>query len=343
LPEEGGSSGEGTVPQVSGTESTSAAQLQMNPRAVRLSPGGQVTILIQPLVNIQWQTPNQSVTITIPSSLKLIGDPFCVAVSATLTRGSSCSGPATIGPTGTTIISVSPGSSERGMNGIMLTVSSSDSQTDEFAKIGASLDSGDGSAYGTARGSRGNIAYTSVSFADELSIVSTSHPGSRVVLLELTHDFAVNGSFCWASQLTQTPDLTLQLWGDGNNVVELSRQSGFVGESTSDRQYQSCYIPYVSPSLPDGNLYVVKVGTCLRCGVGLVPMSSGADQVIPDYMLFPEPRPSQRGGNSSPEQSGEDLATIIYGRTFADYVTNTLPRLSPASVGSEVSTNSQHR
>ena len=261
------------------------AWLEMNPRAVRLAPEGKITVLIQPLVNTQGTLPHLSITIRIPPSLVLVDDPVCVPVSADpLVDGrKQCSSTSSPLPGGAMDLTVSPGSSDSGMNGVLLEMSPSGVPTGDFAQIVASVKSDDSSVSITTEG----IAFTNVNFTTAESIVSNSHSESRGLLFEITHDFVLNGPSCSASSTNHLPELNLQLWGNPDNLIGLRNLPGFIGESTSDAQYQSCYIPYVSPDLPANGLYVVKTGTCLRCGVGLVTMSSGADQVIPDYVLAP--------------------------------------------------------
>jgi hypothetical protein len=274
--------------QVLPRDSTAPAtkvSLAMNPRAVRLSPKGEVTVLIQPLVNTQGALPHLSVTIRIPPGLVLVDDPVCVPVSAApLVDGrGQCSSTSSTLSGGAMDLTVSPGSSDRGMNGVLLEVSPSGVSTGDFAQIVASVESDDSSVSVTTEG----IAFTNVNFTPAESIVSNMHSESRGLLFEITHDFVINGPSCSASSTTHLPELNLQLWGNPDKLIGLRNLQGFVAESTSDAQYQSCYIPYVSPDLPATDLYVVKMGTCFRCGIGLVTMSSGADQVIPDYVLAP--------------------------------------------------------
>jgi len=239
------------------------------PEAVRLSPDGKFTMVVRPYATIEGTDSSLSVNIMVPRSLKIVSGPYCVADLSNLNEQKRCLKSSGAGPAGSALRTVKPSVTNDALDSIVITLAPSGEGEGDFAQVVASLDDVDANYNRDS-----SLAYTNVNFSDSVE------SGSRSLLLELTSDFHRDGSFCSSGDPQSLPNLGIEMWDNPDSYYELEASQGFLAESTSEVDSQSCYIPFVLPTPSEDAVYIVKTGHCLRCGVGLLTPSSDADQVV---------------------------------------------------------------
>ncbi len=273
------------TPGLSLPEQNHFAYLRTSPSAARVAPAGQLLIFIQPLFYGDWDIPDFTVTIAIPSGFEISDGPYCGIRSGVVPQH-ECRFDKGTSDSGLETLTVYPGKSGPDANGVYLVVRRTDSQLDGKS-FHLSSELRIPSAQQNVRLNPSRVDFLTVRKPDLL--VRQSDTTVLAGLIEIRSGYEQNAYGCSTPRLDGTTKLQIKPWGATSAVAETTIGYGRLGDSTSGSLEQSCFIPYKF----DGDfnapfvfgsfgqsIYVVSNGDCLRCAIGIITTSTNADVVL---------------------------------------------------------------
>lgn len=262
-----------------------SAYLYTSPSAARVAPGGELLIFIQPIFSGDWEVPEYSVTVVIPSGFEISDGLYCGIRSATLPEHECLHDSGTPG-NGSETLTVYPGTSEANANGVYLVVRRTDSQLDGKS-FHLSSELRIPSAQQNVRSNPSRVDLLTVGKADLRAAQSDTTVSAGLV--EIRSGYEHNDYGCSTPPFGGTTKLQIKPWGSATAIGQTTIGYGQLGDSTSGRREQSCFIPYTFEgnfSVPfvfgrsSQSIYLVSNGDCRACVLGIVTISSNADVVV---------------------------------------------------------------
>lgn len=273
------------TPASSSLEDNRLIYIDMNPRLLRIAPGGDVLYHIQPVRWGMWsgQEPTVTVEISVPREMTETVKPLC-GRGDLLPVQYPCDTQVSTSEDGRKTYSIRPGynPADGAMNGIYLVL-----KAGEDVAIGSSMQiqvvaTVDDSTL--SKQPEPVFAMLHVVSKDSL-LVSRSNSGNVGAILEVKQNFTTSGSICGATE--GVPQIGLYAMGLDTKFATATVGTGQLGEALDGTGARVCLIPLAFTDVPLRFLYIVARASgeelpCNACVYGLVTRSHDAEVVFPE-------------------------------------------------------------